>query len=371
MMKRTGPVVSILLWGALGACGADTGGSSPHDPADAERLDGNERESFESGSDLPRGADTIRIEEGDDVSALLPPDPELPGPFSCTQGDFALPVGKGATKIPLHFSVPDGEGPFPVVVFIHGFSLKGSSYGLLRQHLCSWGYVAILPDMPGTMFSPATHLQLAQYTREMLDWVEEAGGNAAEPLKAKADSSRIGLSGHSMGGKIAMLVASQDSRVKASFTLDAVDSGAPSGDLADYPSVTPELMPKILIPLGLLGETLDSVPLDGMALACAPAEQNFEQYYVNAVSPAIRIEMVGAGHMQFLDNSDCGIACSFCQKPLVDASEVRSLSHGYLVAFYNVYLGGQKEYLAYLVGTPMKLDIQSGKVASDCKNGFY
>ena len=71
---------------------------------------------------------------------------------------------------------------------------------------------------------------------------------------------RLGLAGHSLRGKISKLTATEDARPNAIFGIDPVDAaGGPGSQPSEaFPSVTPELMPRITVPLGLVGETTNA-----------------------------------------------------------------------------------------------------------------
>lgn len=301
-----------------------------------------------------------------------PPDPAEAGSYSwsTTTAELLVDGVWSTTTIPLTNYLPDGAGPFPVVVFAHGFQLSSSDYRSYGEHLASWGFVVIMPDLPGSMFVPETHAALRDYMVALLDWVEVNAGVAGGPLDGVADLSRLGISGHSMGGKIALLTAATDARPDAAFVLDPVDSGSPFGNNpVDYPSVTPELMPQLQIPLGLLGETVNAT--GGMGgQSCAPAEENFQQYFEYATSPAIEIEALGASHMSFLDNPDCGFICDACPDGTDDPVTTRRLARGTMTAFYNVQLQGAAEFMEYLTGEPMDEAIAAGLAQVRTANGF-
>jgi hypothetical protein len=173
-----------------------------------------------------------------------------------------------------------------------------------------------------------------------------------------------------MGGKISLLVAAEDGRPSAVFGVDPVDAGGGplGGSEEDYPSVTPALMPQISIPIALLGETVNAT--GGLGGACAPAEDNFHQYYLHAESKALEIEILGANHMSFLDDPNCGFTCSACPSGSDDTATTRRLSRRYMTAFFQVFLSSQEGYRSYLTGDAMNADVLDGLVASESKNNF-
>ena len=298
------------------------------------------------------------------------PDPAELGDLGGTVANHALHFETGFfdTDIPLTIYVPDGDGPFPVVVFMHGHQLGPNDYDSYGKHLATWGYLVVMPSMPDSMIGGASHVEMAEFTVAILDWIDEIA--ASGTWQGKVDPTKLALAGHSMGGKISMLASTKDKRPLAVFGIDPVDDGVPMGSAADYPSVTPELMGNITIPLGLLGETTNATCDGTWCQPCAPGDENFQQYYEHATSAAIQIEIVGANHMSFLDNPDCGFVCSLCDDGTDDTDTTRMLTQRYLTAFLNVFVVGQDVYRKYLEGSEMDADINAGLTLSESKNGF-
>lgn len=329
---------------------------------DDDAMDGDGALDGDVDEDVPED-----MSDGD--GPATPNDPSEPGPFDITifTHTLAIPDGLLPTNIQLTIYLPQKTGSMPGILFLHGFQLGPGHYASYATLLASHGYIVILPQLPGSIIIPKTHLALKGYIIAILDWMEDNAGNAQGILQGQLDMSRIGIGGHSMGGKLSMLVASEDDRPKASFNIDPVDAGPPIGNNpVDYPSVTPELMPQIDIPLGLLGETTNSTGLQ----PCAPAEDNFQQYYIHATSPAIQIETLGANHMSYLDNPDCGLPCSACPAGTANDDTVRKLTQRYMTAFYEVFLMERLEFRRFLNGFQMSQDKADGFILFETKNGF-
>jgi dienelactone hydrolase len=355
-------LVSVLFVLLLTGCG--TGGEGQAGDGDAGPVDSGEEATPGDGGD-PADPGTDAGGEPDTL-----PDPGEAGPHSWSRTGFDLDLS--GTSVPLTIYLPGVDGPCPVIVFHHGFQLETGLYASYGEHLASWGYVAILPQMPGGLLDSPNHRELKEFLLGVMDWIDSNAGDAQGPLRGKADAARLGLAGHSMGGKIALLAAAEDRRPRGVFGLDPVDAaGGPFGTPGpDYPSVTPELMDQITIPLGLLGETVNATCTGFMCQACAPEEDNFHQYYLHAAGPAAEIEVLGANHMSFLDDPDCGMTCSACPKGTDDPAVTRMLSRRYLTAFFQLVLRDDTAYRTYLTGTGMQADENAGLVTSEFKNGF-
>ena len=270
------------------------------------------------------------------------PDPAEDGPYAYAELDDSFLVAATGNTVAIHCAHPTSgpsSGPYPVVVFGHGFQLPPSQYGGYVRRLASFGYVALTVDFPAGLFG-ANHVKNARDLLGGLDWAAQA-----PELGGQADSTHAGASGHSLGGKVALLAATLDTRIAATITLDPVDSSV-SCSPQDCPDVS-ALMP-IAIPTGFVGETLDA---SGGFQPCAPEADNFYTFYAHTSSPSLLVDVHGANHMSFLDDSaSCGITCSFCQTPTLPNATVHDLAQAFVVAFYERHLRGRVAYDTYLTG---------------------
>lgn len=198
-----------------------------------------------------------------------PPPKETPGRYHSEGGDYpvgAIPIAslhdaQRNKDIGLVIEYPSrGEGPFPVIVFSHGFGGSNKSYVGLTEYWAGHGYVCIKP-------SHADAGKLRDLIREQMQARREARREGKQPehtlgeaiwesqnvgewrdrvrdvtfildsldkleerypeLKGKMDRNRIAVGGHSYGAFVAMLLAGvepvkdgkplqlRDSRVKA------------------------------------------------------------------------------------------------------------------------------------------------------------
>lgn len=274
-------------------------------------------------------------------------DPDVPGPYQTAVIDDVVTVPATGNSVAIHAVYPTagpGSGPYPVVLMGHGFQLPPSQYYGYLDRLATHGFVALTVDFVAG-FVGVDHPANAEELLYGIDWV------AADPtLGPIADTDNVGASGHSLGGKIALLAATMDPRIKASITLDPVDGGM-SCTAQTCPDVS-ALMP-IPIPTGFLGETLDAT---GGFQACAPANQNFTTFYANTSAPSLSVEVLGANHMSFLDDvSTCGFTCGFCNSPTLDNATVNNLAKAFVVAFYARHLEGKAGYDTYLTGADAQM----------------
>ncbi|MEZ4321262.1 MAG: alpha/beta fold hydrolase [Myxococcota bacterium] len=307
----------------------------------------------------PMPADTDPHTDADtdaDTDTDVAFDPDVAGPFTYTT------AGAPDAPRPSGVFVPDRPDAAPVVVVLHGFGLDPVLYGSYGARLASWGYVAVAPQLSGSVLAPTTHADLAVEVGAMLDWI------ASDPaVLGGIDADRIVLAGHSLGGKIAALRATTDARIDGLFLIDPVDAAPPFGsNPVDHPSVTPERMAQITVPFVALGETVNTTG----AQPCAPADENFREYFLHATSPALSVELVGANHMSFLDDPDCGLFCSVCPAGSDDPVQTRRITQAAMVAYVEAVLGGRPEAHDWLVGPGLGAFVASGQVVVETRGGF-
>jgi acetyl esterase/lipase len=281
-------------------------------------------------------------------SAPKTPDPATAGSYATASLDDTFMASTGDT-VPMHAVYPTNksQGPYPIVVFGHGFQIPVSQYFNYLTHLASFGYVAVTADYPDPLTGPVNNLNDGLDLAAALDWSQ-----ANTTLKGLVDLTRAGVMGHSRGGNAAGQAAIEDSRFKAVYGVDPVYALPPGGATCDPANSCPMTyleLASLHIPSLFVGETLDSV---GEALACAPASGNFQVFYAHANSPSIEVTVNGASHMSFVDDpTACGLVCEICQTPTLAQATVLNLAQAYSVAFFERNLRGRTEYDAYLTGT--------------------
>src|SRR5207244_770671 len=108
----------------------------------------------------------------------------------------------GGTELKLDVARPaEGEGPFPVVVAIHGGAWRGGDKAGLRPALAEFarhGYVAVSPQYrfcPKETFPAQVH-----DVKAAVRWVK------TNAKKYRIDPKRIGAMGFSAGGHLALML---------------------------------------------------------------------------------------------------------------------------------------------------------------------
>jgi pimeloyl-ACP methyl ester carboxylesterase len=161
--------------------------------------------------------------------------------------------------------------------------------------------------------------------------------------------------GHSLGGKLATMVAAQDSRVKALFAIDPVNGGNPfTGYSETLPDIVPDVVATLAIPVGFPGESWSA---DNISLgqSCAPAEQNYTTFYDAATGTPWKAkwEFAGADHMDFTDDPNAGGSIELCPDgPGDDRVQVYAL-RTLMTAFFRRHQGGETAMDDWLFGALM------------------
>ncbi len=135
-----------------------------------------------------------------------------------------ITIMNGARAVPATVVIPDGEGPFPLVVMNHGHGggrQENGGFGSIAEELAKAGIMTVRMDFPGS--GDSTEPFTEGYLSNM---ISDSNASLAYVLENyPADPDRLGIFGYSMGGRIALTVAATgDNPYKAVALL------APSAD---------------------------------------------------------------------------------------------------------------------------------------------
>lgn len=236
-------------------------------------------------------------------------------------------------EVPANEGAAVEGGPWPLVVFSHGYHTPPSSYEAFLPALAARGYVVAAPHVPGeatvVVFPDGRTLPFDQAQADSLyggdiwervaalnaEWdaaqteaerlrvfrtlnafypdADKVRGWATEllavldaipdlaPLTGAVDTSRVALVGHSMGGSAVSEACLRDSRADACVNWD----GAMWGSMVDDTLRTPML-------------SLEAPPPPG---AFRPNETIFRAAHAGEAAPFVRVEVPGTGHASFGD----------------------------------------------------------------------
>jgi hypothetical protein len=121
--------------------------------------------------------------------------------------------GGGILAYPKNLSTTQKHG---IVVWGPGGGTAPSAYEGIIRRLASHGFVVIaLKESPGD----------ASQAKAAIDWLENKNNTATDPFYQKLDMSKVGCSGHSMGGLESEQALIQDSRVITAIMNNSGDLG--------------------------------------------------------------------------------------------------------------------------------------------------
>jgi dienelactone hydrolase len=309
--RRAGLALVLSFAFVLAACGSGGGGSDGTTDTKAPSATSTTAADDASAADPayeklgpdPVGSRTIALDDGRrvviwypaaksaadtptetfDIASLL--SPELQAKISADlrpQYDINAHIGAD----------PATDGPYPVVMFSHGFAGFPEQSADLVTHLASWGFVVVAPDhverslsgLLGTASKGVAVREDPEVLSASLDAAVADAKDEASPLHGLMDLDKVAVAGHSAGASAAYLTASSDDRVKA-FIAYSVGTGRPddSGKAADRP--VPDVPGMVML------GTKDGI--------IEPAAS--EKVYEGMNPPKYLVEIADAGHLVFSD----------------------------------------------------------------------
>ncbi|MFH1434177.1 MAG: hypothetical protein ABIJ56_00540 [Pseudomonadota bacterium] len=239
------------------------------------------------------------------------------------------------------------DGPFPPVVFVHGYMGNIDSNEWLGWHLASWGYVTALLGVPNSMrFDPQ---QWADGIMDAIDYLIEKN-EAGFALEGMIDEENIGAAGHSMGAMGAILAVSQDERIDACVPM-APAYYTTGGLMEEFFGAIVEACESLEAAVQLQVGTKDRLcPPDGV-----------QAYYDHLPPPREIIIFAGGNHMGFLEaGMEYDTSNLFDNPPDIPREEQVRLAKKYMTSWFHYYLKGWSEYAAFIFGDEVAADLDSG-----------
>ena len=189
----------------------------------------------------PEG-DTLVITYPVDPSATVGKPPYTINLLRWFTGSPTAPIPAGLPKtLPVTFptdaftGVPvSAKGPFPVVMFSHGYGGYPEQSSFLTDHLATWGFVVVAPDhrsrnlkavIGGTVGQGQNDVTDLRQALAVVRFMNIAPGDL---LTNKLDLTRVASLGHSAGGGAAITFAN-DSDVRTYIGLAPAEGTPPPG----------------------------------------------------------------------------------------------------------------------------------------------
>jgi predicted dienelactone hydrolase len=253
-------------------------------------------------------------------------------------------------------------GPYPVLVFVHGWNGFRQQGTFLMQELASHGYIVasldlpygarivVFPDpagergtggsvarnnpaalppsrsLPQDEYEATARILVDQWTNDIgytLGVLAEMNANTREPLNGLLDMEKIGIFGHSTGGGATIQFCGTDSRCKAGLTYDAF-----------MRPISVEVL-----------ENGTSQPFLYLFSELWPFERNTELFngYYRHVSPSNRVlTILGADHYDFTDLPALSpLAPQLGLKGPIPGARVQQIIMDYTLAFFEQAFKGK------------------------------
>jgi dienelactone hydrolase len=136
------------------------------------------------------------------------------------------PAYSPTRSLPTDLYMPTAAGPFPLIMFSHGYHGDPSKFSELFSAWARAGYIVAAPQFPLTSTRGEPYDILTDYVNQPGDISFVLSELLKGPMKAKIDTSRIGAAGLSLGGATTIgLVYNpccRDTRLRSAAIFDAV-----------------------------------------------------------------------------------------------------------------------------------------------------
>lgn len=283
--------------------------------------------------------------------------------------------GFNASALPINALVwyPEGEGPFPLVLIVHGNHRMGEpserGYAYLCEDLASHGFIAASVDenflngAPWYDFATVglSPLQgdnalrgvlLLEHLQAFRRW-SKAEGN---PFFGKVDMTRIALAGHSRGGEAVTVAAAfnrlsyypDDASIRFDYHFDI-------RSLVAIATTDRQYQPG---GKGIDLEGVNFLALQGTNDADVPYFQGMQQFERLKLTPGSSQFKAGvhihrANHGQFnsvwgqFDKSVWPRRLFFNRKPLLASADQERVARAYITAFLSATLKGEAGYVRF------------------------
>ncbi|MEN0653608.1 MULTISPECIES: alpha/beta hydrolase family protein [Hyphobacterium] len=283
-----------------------------------------------------------------------------PGAHTVSVSDDSWTDTDRDRDIPVRIYRPDGDGPFPVVIFSHGLGGSREAAPYLGEHWASWGFLAVFVQHPGSDESvwqgqsgPAAMQALRQAANArsavaryrdipfVLDEIERRTATDELP----ADTARMGIAGHSFGAHTVMAALGRDFGPGGRIDFDdprllagVALSPPPADDRTDGGAVYAGIAEPVLH----LSGTEDGSPLD----AATRPEDRLEAFAAMGPAPQYLIVFEGGDHSVFGGRSRPG------RPDPENYPVIQSATAEASTAFFRAWLAGDDVARSFIDGAP-------------------
>ena len=212
----------------------------------------------------------------------------------------------------------NAKGPYPLIVYIHGFSSNRKDGAYLAEQLASLGYVVVSVNYPLTHFMAPGGPNVRDVVNQPADvsfLIDSLLAQSATPghkLTGMVDESRIGVTGISLGGLTTTLVAyhpdMRDTRIGAALSI--------AGPTALF---TDTFFSHVQLPFMMLAGDIDSlVPYNTNA---APVLEKVPGSQLVTIENGSHTAFAGtARSLRWMSNPDA-VGCYLVTRRITEATE--------------------------------------------------
>ncbi len=180
---------------------------------------------------------------------------------------------------------------FPVVIFLQGAIVDKEYYSIYAQGIARYGFVVIVPNHLRALLGEPTFFPEATVITDAMETLRREDNNADSPIRNIADTSRLGLSGHSFGGATGLFGAAG----LCSF---------PFCRASDNFQMPPELAAAVFAGTHTYGTQLDTTgtPVALLAGSDEPSVDRIIEAYDMLATPRALVIIEGANHFGLNDS---------------------------------------------------------------------
>src|SRR5262245_45484116 len=179
-------------------------------------------------------------------------------------GEVKIPVSDG--EIPAYRALPEGAGPFPVVLVVQEIFGVHEHIKDICRRLAKLGYLAVAPELYARQGDVAKIDNFREIISKVVSKVPDAqvmsdlDASVAWAKANKGDVARLGITGYCWGGRIVWLYSAHNPNLKAG----AAWYGRLVGDSDElHPKHPLDIAASIKAPvLGLYGEADQGIPVE-------------------------------------------------------------------------------------------------------------
>jgi dienelactone hydrolase len=305
------PTVVLVTALLAAACGSSSSSSSATTAAPTTVAS---RPAYEQSGPYAAGVTSLKLSTGADVEVWYPATPaSVQGK---TQDVFSIstllpPALKSLVPADIDPKYPTGAyrdvpassaGPFPVVLFSHGYAAYPTMYADLGVHLASWGFVMVAPDHTERDLLAALASGLSTTTSSSLDPTAAA---AQQQAGAQGDGQTL------LAARDVAVAASQDPTSVLHGTIDASEvatMGHSAGAAAAAAAATDPSVKTFILMSGTGAGPAPDKP--GMVMSGGndhvAALSRVTAYYDTMATPKRLVVIQQAGHNSFDDICEIG-----------------------------------------------------------------